>query len=85
MNTSYILSIYNTDDQEVNTLAAILPISPDSDPIFIIKNIVRDNYKGSLTETGILEEIENVLDEELNLYYMDPATGHSIEIELDQE
>lgn len=85
MNTSYILSIYNTDDREVNILSAILPISPDSDPIFIIKNIVRDNYKGSLTETGILEETENVLDEELNLYYMDPATGHSIRIDLDQE
>lgn len=85
MNTSYILSIYNTDDQEVNILSAILPISPDSDPIFIIKDIVRDNYKGSLTETGILEEIENTLDEELDLYYMDPATGHSVKIDLDQE
>ena len=85
MNTSYILSIYNTDDQEVNILSAILLISPDSDPIFIIKNIVRDNYKGTLTETGILEETENVLDEELDLYYMDPATGHSVKIYLDQE
>ena len=85
MNTSYILSVYNTDDQEVNILSAILPISPDSDPIFIIKNIVRDNYKGSLTETGILEETENVLDEDLDLYYMDHATGHSIEIEMDPE
>ena len=89
MNTSYILSIYNTDDQEVNTLAAILPISPDSNPLSIIQGIVRDNCK-DIPESEILGINENVNEndifyEDLSLYYIDPATGYSIEIDLDQE
>lgn len=85
MNTTYILTIYNPDDREVDIQSATLPISPDSNPLSIIQDIVRDNCK-DIPESEILGINENdIFDEDLSLYYIDSTTGHSIRIDLDQE
>ena len=83
MKTTFILMIHNLDDREVNCLTAGITLGQKEliSPLTIIKAIVYDNNQ-HLPENEIQEEIQNVLDEELKLYYIDDTTGHAIPITI---